>query len=145
MRAHDEASTALLHQPRDCTGHAFVTFVDADAAAAAVAAINAGITTIDGQPRALSVLLPGVAVQASRAPDPRDVQWENLQFSRRERWRRHINSTLLMLLLASFGSAVIAGITYASGAECARVGNPWRARLPQARLPQTRLPYCTAC
>ena len=61
------------------------------------------------------MLLPRLPLRASRAPDPRDVQWENLQFSRRERQRRHVLSTLLMLGLASFGSAVIAGITYASG------------------------------
>ena len=116
LRDHDQESAALLHQPRDCTGHAFVTFVDADAAARATAAINGSTQAEDGAVKALSELMPPeVQLRASRAPHPTDIQWGNLEFSSQERRRRHLISTCVMLLLSSFGSVVIAAITYASG------------------------------
>ena len=168
LAAHDAESEEMLRQPRDCTGHAFVTFVDAAAAAAAIEAINAhaaggggsgGRRSSDRRSSArlstdrrsssrasrasrtsragndgggdeeegadiaaraaagVGALLPaGVApLRASRAPHPTDLQWANLEFSRRDRQRRHLVSTSVMLLLSCFGSSVIAFVTYATG------------------------------
>ena len=181
LRQHDEESIEMLRRPRDCTGHAFVTFVEPEAAIGAIEAINARAShgsRSQGAPEAspsarLFALLggggdgggdgggngngggnrevrvsmtpqhpaiklrgsgappptppqkeekattkpaaPAVALRASRAPHPTDLQWENLEFSRRERQRRHLVSTAIMLLLASLGSAVIAVVAYATG------------------------------
>jgi hypothetical protein len=53
-----------------------------------------------------------LVVRARRAPEPSDVQWENLHVGPRERWWRFFLSTLCMLLIACIGTVIITAIVY---------------------------------
>ena len=88
------------------TGLAFVSFSSPEEATHARTALSSPSYT-----RAYC----GRRLAARRAPEPSDVKWENLEVTRRERWRRQLASTGVMLVVASFGTAIISVVCYIQG------------------------------
>ncbi|EOD16068.1 hypothetical protein EMIHUDRAFT_459227 [Emiliania huxleyi CCMP1516] len=77
------------------TGHAFVTFNKASVTPELVRRLGKGGTD---EHRAL-----GAKLHVKRAPEPSDVLWENLQYSRRQQRQWQCLSTGIMCVLATVG------------------------------------------
>ena len=82
-----------------CTGFLFVTFDTVDAAQACIAGAAAEKKYFRGA-GPLSVVM---------APEPEDIIWENLQYSREERTSRLVLSSILILALTIINTTLIAG------------------------------------
>jgi len=80
------------------TGHAFVTFNKASVAREVLRKLSKGGTD---ELRFESIL--GEPVHVKRAPEPSDVLWENLQYSKYEQAVRQTASTLTMCVIAAAG------------------------------------------
>ena len=85
----------------ECTGFVFVTFDHVDAAQACIAAAAAEKKYFRGHG----------PLQMSMAPEPEDVIWENLQYSRAEQALRLVCSSLLILTLTIINTVTIAGFS----------------------------------
>jgi len=80
-----------------CTGHAFVTFNHAEDAQAAARTL--------GRPNFSAIF--GGGLRVSRAPEPHDVIWENLDCGPREQLARIMASNLVLLALTALGAAIL--------------------------------------
>ena len=72
-----------------CTGHVFVTFDTVDAAQACIGALS-------NEKRYFRGAGP---LQASMAPEPSDLIWENLQYTTAQRYSRIFLTTILIVVL----------------------------------------------
>lgn len=89
----------LRVQPSACVGKAFVTF---NRTSAARECRTTGECFVGG--RQLRVRLP---------PDPSQVLWENLQFSRNSQWCRQLLSSLIVFIFIGIGTVIISATTIA--------------------------------
>jgi len=80
------------------TGHAFVTFNKASVTPELVRRLGKGGTDEHRVQQAL-----GAKLHVKRAPEPSDVLWENLQYSRRQQRQWQCLSTGIMCVLATVG------------------------------------------
>mmetsp|Transcript_12631 Transcript_12631/g.37072 ORF Transcript_12631/g.37072 Transcript_12631/m.37072 type:complete len:1152 (+) Transcript_12631:76-3531(+) len=90
LEANRTRTGALTKKRYHCTGYAFVTFNEA--------AVAKRVLETMPQDRAFSRVFGGGLV-VSRAPEPEDIIWENLQTSPREQFARQSLSVLVLTVL----------------------------------------------
>ena len=95
-RASEAVRTVSALELR-CAGFVFITYDTVDAAQAAIAAAAAEKTYFRG----------AGPLQVSMAPEPEDIIWENLQYSRSQRAQRLVLSTAIILTLTVVNTAAI--------------------------------------
>jgi len=98
LERHRRDMRTLVRGKYRHTGYAFVTFNKAAVAREVVRRLTKGGTD---EQRLGSVL--GEPIRVKRAPEPSDVIWENLQYSKREQALRQTASTLTMCVIAAAG------------------------------------------
>ena len=103
LQQFDNMSSELITRYYPCSGDAFVSYSSNAEAHAATAAFNSGHG------------LRGVI--ARQPPEPSDIQWENVPCSRTERVLRQLVSTTITVLIACFGTVVIAATTLIQGTK----------------------------
>lgn len=104
--ANDQKIKSLMRQRYQCTGYAFVTFNLASSAAGALNALQRNHDRKGGTERTFASLYGGT-LRAVPAPEPHDVQWENLQYSDWERGLRSLCSALIVLFLCGVGTLTL--------------------------------------
>ena len=95
----------LMKERYQGTGYAFVTFNKYQVAQAVLAELPKRLQGHKMQTR-VSYLFGG-HMRVRRAPEPEDVIWENLQYSKRERVLRQVLSTSIATLLVVVGTFAI--------------------------------------
>ena len=105
LSSHQVTLKLFLQRQRDaCVGKAFVTYNRTESARACR---KAGVGEIE------SPSLPAATLRFSTPPDPSQILWENLQFSRVSQILRQLASTIIVLLMILIGSAIISTVNIA--------------------------------
>ena len=120
LEANEKHIKQLMKKRYDCTGYAYVTFNMAAAAqqALAVHQNNSGSN--------FSSLFGG-GLRVARAPDPEDVLWENLQYSKAElQWRSGL-ANLILFFLSVVGTAILVATNVATNTGTVVASNFFQA------------------
>ena len=110
LATHDaRLQKQLSDQRHTCVGKAFVTFNRSDTARSCQSAATGELLPNDGRP-------PGglaTVVRFRAPPDPSQVLWDNLQFSRCSQWLRQLLSTAVVLVFIIIGCGIISAANIA--------------------------------
>lgn len=106
LKENESNIKRLMCQKYECTGYAYVTYNMATAAQAALAVHQKTDSNFSS--------LFGGNLRVTRAPDPEDVLWENLQYSKTElKWRSGI-ANVIIFLLCILGTAILVATNVAT-------------------------------
>ena len=100
----DQHAKLLSRQQYHCCGYVFVTFDTVEAAQACIESAKSGPKYYQGHG----------PLEARMAPEPEDVIWENLQYSR---WQRRFRYLLGVLIILAALTMSTAGITYSAASQ----------------------------